>query len=48
MGSLLAGATYTGQLEKILDSIMKEVAASNGQIILFIDEIHSLARAGAY
>ncbi|CAA7016635.1 unnamed protein product [Microthlaspi erraticum] len=45
VGSLLAGAIYPGQLEERIEAVMKEVAASNGKIILFIDEIHSLTRA---
>ncbi|KAG7567656.1 Clp ATPase C-terminal [Arabidopsis thaliana x Arabidopsis arenosa] len=44
MSSLLAGAVYTGEFAGRLNAILKEVIASNGKIILFIDEIHSLVR----
>ncbi|EPS70500.1 hypothetical protein M569_04239, partial [Genlisea aurea] len=47
MGSLLAGAKYRGDFEERLKAVLKEVAASNGQIILFIDEIHTVVGAGA-
>ena len=47
MGSLLAGAQYRGQFEERLKDTMKEVANSEGEIILFIDEIHTLIGAGA-
>lgn len=47
MGSLLAGAKYRGDFEERLKAILKEVSASNGQIILFIDEIHTVVGAGA-
>ncbi len=46
MGSLIAGAKYRGEFEERLKSVLKEVNKSNGQIILFIDEIHTLVGAG--
>jgi ATP-dependent Clp protease ATP-binding subunit ClpB len=46
MGALIAGAKYKGEFEERLKSVVKEVAASNGAIILFIDEIHTLVGAG--
>jgi ATP-dependent Clp protease ATP-binding subunit ClpB len=46
LGSLLAGATLRGQFEDRMKSIVSEVKASDGQIILFIDEIHTLVGAG--
>ena len=46
MGSLIAGAKYRGEFEERLKSILDEVKKSNGQIILFIDEIHNLVGAG--
>ncbi|XP_062218406.1 chaperone protein ClpB3, mitochondrial [Phragmites australis] len=47
MGALLAGAKYRGDFEERLKAVLKEVTASNGQIILFIDEIHTVVGAGA-
>ncbi|MFA6861020.1 MAG: AAA family ATPase [Bacilli bacterium] len=47
VGSLIAGAKYRGEFEERLKAVMKEVADSNGRIILFIDEIHTLIGAGA-
>ncbi|KAH6804791.1 casein lytic proteinase B4 [Perilla frutescens var. frutescens] len=47
MGSLLAGAKFRGDFEERLKAVLKEVSASNGQIILFIDEIHTVVGAGA-
>ncbi|KAL8063006.1 hypothetical protein ABFX02_01G000400 [Erythranthe guttata] len=47
MGSLLAGAKYRGDFEERLKAVLKEVTASNGQIILFIDEMHTVVGAGA-
>ena len=46
MGSLLAGAKFRGDFEERLKAVLKEVTASNGQIILFIDEIHTVVGAG--
>lgn len=46
MGSLIAGAKYKGEFEERLKSVVKEVTDSDGQIILFIDEIHTLVGAG--
>ncbi len=47
IGSMLAGAKYRGEFEDRLKAFIKEVSASNGQIILFIDELHTLVGAGA-
>lgn len=47
MGSLVAGAKFRGDFEERLKAVLKEVTASNGQIILFIDEIHTVVGAGA-
>ncbi|MCL2173021.1 MAG: ATP-dependent chaperone ClpB [Nitrososphaerota archaeon] len=47
MGALIAGAKYKGEFEERLKSVIKEVVTSNGEIILFIDEIHILVGAGA-
>ncbi|MDE3282327.1 ATP-dependent chaperone ClpB [Lacticaseibacillus parahuelsenbergensis] len=46
MGSLVAGAKYRGEFEERLKSVLKEVKKSEGQIILFIDEIHNIVGAG--
>ncbi len=46
MGALIAGAKYKGEFEERLKSVVKEVIAANGEIILFIDEIHTLVGAG--
>ena len=46
MGALVAGAKYKGEFEERLKAIVKEVTASDGEIILFIDEIHTLVGAG--
>lgn len=46
MGALIAGAKYKGEFEERLKAVVKEVTASNGNIILFIDEIHTLVGAG--
>ena len=46
MGSLIAGAKYRGEFEERLRSVMKEVTNSDGQIILFIDEVHTVVGAG--
>ncbi len=47
IGSMLAGAKYRGEFEERLKAFIKEVSASAGQIILFIDELHTLVGAGA-
>ncbi len=47
MGALIAGAKFQGEFEERLKSVIKEVIDSDGQIILFIDEIHTLVGAGA-
>ncbi|MEA3448771.1 MAG: ATP-dependent chaperone ClpB [Bacteroidota bacterium] len=46
MGSLIAGAKYQGEFEERLKSVVKEVVGSEGEIVLFIDEIHTLVGAG--
>ncbi len=46
MGALVAGAKYKGEFEERLKAVIKEVTTSDGQIILFIDEIHTLVGAG--
>lgn len=46
MGQLIAGAKYKGEFEERLKSVVKEVSSSDGEIILFIDEIHTLVGAG--
>ncbi len=46
MGSLVAGAKYKGEFEERLKSVVKDVLASDGEIVLFIDEIHTLVGAG--
>ncbi|MNU14497.1 Chaperone protein ClpB 1 [compost metagenome] len=46
MGQLIAGAKYKGEFEERLKSVVKEVSESDGEIILFIDEIHTLVGAG--
>lgn len=46
MGSLIAGAMYKGEFEERLKSVVKEVISAEGEIILFIDEIHTLVGAG--
>ncbi|WP_024545477.1 ATP-dependent chaperone ClpB [Picosynechococcus sp. NKBG15041c] len=47
MGSLIAGAKYRGEFEARLRSVLKEVTQSDGQIILFIDEVHTVVGAGS-
>ncbi len=47
MGALIAGAKYKGEFEERLKSVIKEVVEADGEIILFIDEIHTLVGAGA-
>ena len=46
MGSLIAGAKYKGEFEERLKAVIKEIVDSNGEVILFIDEIHTLIGAG--
>jgi ATP-dependent Clp protease ATP-binding subunit ClpB len=46
MGSLIAGAKYRGEFEERLKSVLSEVTSANGDIILFIDEMHTLVGAG--
>ncbi len=46
MGALIAGAKYKGEFEERLKSVVKEVISSDGEVILFIDEIHTLVGAG--
>src|SRR5690606_36560110 len=46
MGALIAGAKYKGEFEERLKAVVKEVSDSDGEIILFIDEIHTLVGAG--
>src|SRR6187399_1422624 len=46
MGSLIAGAKYRGEFEERLKAVLTEVTASDGQIVLFIDEMHTLVGAG--
>lgn len=47
MGALIAGAKYRGQFEERLKAVLKEITESQGEIILFIDEIHTVVGAGA-
>ncbi len=47
MGALIAGAKYRGEFEERLKAVLEEVASSNGQTILFIDEMHTVVGAGA-
>ena len=46
MGALIAGAKYKGEFEERLKAVIKEVTGSDGNIVLFIDEIHTLVGAG--
>jgi ATP-dependent Clp protease ATP-binding subunit ClpB len=46
MGALVAGAKYKGEFEERLKSVVKEVVSSDGEVVLFIDEIHTLVGAG--
>ncbi|HUF48097.1 MAG TPA: ATP-dependent chaperone ClpB [Vicinamibacterales bacterium] len=47
MGALVAGAKYRGEFEERLKAVLKEIGASSGQIVLFIDELHTVVGAGA-
>jgi ATP-dependent Clp protease ATP-binding subunit ClpB len=47
LGSMLAGAKYRGEFEDRLKAVLKEIESANGQIVLFIDELHTLVGAGA-
>ena len=47
MGSLIAGAKFRGEFEERLKAVLKEVTGADGNIVLFIDEIHTVVGAGA-
>lgn len=46
MGALVAGAKYRGEFEERLKAVLNEIKNSNGQILLFIDELHTIVGAG--
>lgn len=46
MGALIAGAKYRGEFEDRLKAVLKEVTESDGQVVMFIDEIHTVVGAG--
>lgn len=46
LGALIAGAKYRGEFEERLKAVLKEIASANGEIVLFIDELHTLVGAG--
>src|SRR3569832_1650864 len=47
MGALVAGAKYRGEFEERLKAVLKEITDAEGQIVLFIDELHTVVGAGA-
>ncbi|MBT6033285.1 MAG: ATP-dependent chaperone ClpB [Kordiimonadaceae bacterium] len=47
MGALVAGAKYRGEFEERLKAVLQEVSAANGEVVLFIDELHTIVGAGA-
>jgi len=47
MGALVAGAKYRGEFEERLKAVLKEVTDADGQVVLFIDELHTVVGAGA-
>ena len=47
MGALVAGAKFRGEFEERLKAVLKEVENSNGEIVMFIDELHTVVGAGA-
>ena len=47
MGALVAGAKYRGEFEERLKAVLKEIVEAEGQVILFIDELHTVVGAGA-
>ena len=47
MGALVAGAKYRGEFEERLKAVLKEITDSEGEIILFLDEMHTVVGAGA-